>query len=225
MTKYHYNIEQRTEEWFALRNLKMTASNASIVVTAGKGLTTYCRQLFLESILPNNRETFISADMERGILLEPDARNLYQEITSQTVDLVAFVEHSKYVGCSPDGLIGKDGGLEIKCAGDKVHLGYILDGEIPKDYYNQVQMCLLITKRKWWDLAFYNPNFPNNPMIINRILPDLEVHDKLKKGFKEGEKIIKEVQKKFLHKNKKITCTKKKIKKSKQLQNGLSEVL
>lgn len=202
MTKYHYNIEQRSPEWYALRELRMTASNASIIISAGKGLQTYCRQLFLESILPMNRETFISADMERGILLEPDAREYYEKTTGQTVDLVAFVEGTKYSGCSPDGLIGKDGGLECKCPNDKTYLNYLLDetGDIsclPKEYYNQVQMCLMITKRKWWDLAFYNPNFTNNPLIVHRIYPDLEIYDKLKKGLKEGEKIIKQINKKY----------------------------
>ena len=122
------------------------------------------------------------------------------------------MEGTKYSGCSPDGLIGKDGGLECKCPNDKTYLSYLLDetGDIsclPKEYYNQVQMCLMITKRKWWDLAFYNPNFTNNPMIIHRILPDKEVFAKLRKGIKDGEKIIKEVQKKFLHTNKKYAKT------------------
>jgi putative phage-type endonuclease len=193
---YHFNVEQRTDAWFKLRELHLTASNASTIISSGKGLETYCRQLVLEKMLPSNREVYLSVDMERGILLEPEAREEYEKQTKQNVNLVTFVEMGKYIGCSPDGLIDKDGGLELKCPNDKTYMNYLLDNEIPKDYYNQCQMGLYITGRQWWDLALYNPNFKKK-MIIHRILPDKEVFEKLQKGLTLGTLIIKNLIKRL----------------------------
>ena len=96
---------------------------------------------------------------------------------------------NKYVGCSPDGLISKDGGIEIKCPSDYTYLGLISkkDLVVNSNYEWQIQMCLLITGRKWWDYVVYNPNYKKD-MLIKRILPDKEKHEKLLSGFEKGEK-------------------------------------
>jgi hypothetical protein len=70
----------------------------------------------------------------------------------------------KKFACSPDGLVGEDGGLEIKCPLVATHIGYLLNGELPSDYFQQVQGCLFVTGRKWWDFMSYSPGL--KPFII-----------------------------------------------------------
>jgi hypothetical protein len=99
--------------------------------------------------------------MERGILLEPEARAAYEAESGLLVDTVGFIVHDELMtGASPDGLIGEDGGIEIKCPGAAAHLDY-LRGEIPSDYKLQVIHSLWLTGRQWWDFASYSPDFPD----------------------------------------------------------------
>jgi putative phage-type endonuclease len=191
-----YNLEQGTEEWFNVRAGHLTASNAQAISANGKGLESYVYQLLAEKY-SNNRDQYTNSDIARGNELEPLARMTY-EIEREKVEEVGFIELDKYVGCSPDGLIGKDGGLEIKCVNDVNFFKLIVSGEksIETKYLWQCQMCLLITKRKFWDLAFYNPNFDRN-LLIFRQKPDKAKQEKLKAGIKKGIELIKELTKKY----------------------------
>lgn len=193
--KIYQNIEQRSEEWYKVRELHLTASNASTIIANGKGLETLCRQKVLEYILPENREGFVSNDMERGILLEPVARKFYEEVTKDKVEEVGFVELSEHIGASPDGMIPeKKKGLEIKCPNDKTFLNYLLDGGYPKDYYNQCQMNMYVSGYDSWDLMFFNPNFKSG-MMVYTINKDEETFQKLEEGLASGELIIKNILK------------------------------
>jgi hypothetical protein len=184
-----HDVEQGTPEWFLARDLKMTASEAKTIATGGKGLMTYCRRLVLEHILPNNRQTLTTPDMDRGHLLEPEARKWYSSVMDREVRTVGFIEKDKYTGCSPDGLIGEDGGLEIKSPSDKTFLDYVVDGGYNPDYYWQCQMSMLVTGRKWWDLVLYNPNY-KQVAIIERIKADKKAFADLKQGLAKGKKEI-----------------------------------
>lgn len=191
-----HQCEQRTEEWFAVRAGKMTASNAQAIAANGKGLETYIYSLLAEKF-SKNKESYTNDDIERGVELEEYARMTY-EIEREKVSLVGFIERNEYSGCSPDGLVGKDGGVEIKCPNDTNFFKMLVLGEtgIETKYVWQVQMCLLITGRKWWDIVFYNQNFEKN-LIIIRIYPDKKKQEKLLSGLDSGEKLIREMTEKY----------------------------
>lgn len=180
------NVEQGTEEWFDLRKGRLTASNAQTIATNGKGLETYLYTILAEKY-SNHREDYTNPDIERGKELEATARMTYELERNVEVEQVALVEQDAFVSCSPDGLIGKDGGLEIKCVNDVNFMKIKLDGEarIDKKYYWQCQMCLLITGRKWWDLAIYNPNFDDS-LLVFRQTPNPADQSKLINGLNAG---------------------------------------
>lgn len=189
------NCEQGTPEWFKARDEKMTASHATAIGNSGKGLDTYIKKMMSEHYSSKEKEQYTNKDLERGNELEPLARQVYELETGNTVEQVGFIEYSKYVGCSPDGLID-DGGIEIKCPDDSEYFEYLLEGAdaIPSGYIWQMQMCMLITGKRFWDFIAYNPNFKKS-ICIFRIYPDLEKFEKLKKGFEVGETLIKVIKK------------------------------
>lgn len=191
-------LEQGSEEWLNARKGKLTASHAQAIGNNGKGLETYIMELMAEYFSSGEKEQFGNKHTDRGNELEPTARKIYEFENDATVKEVGFIEHDEYVGCSPDGLIDKDGGLEIKCIDDIKYFKYLLNGykEIDSGHFWQVQMNLLITERKWWDLAIYNPNFKKS-MCVFRILPDKEKFEALKKGFEIGIAKIKEIKSKL----------------------------
>lgn len=193
-----HKCEQRSDEWFAIRKGKMTASNAQAIGNSGKGLDTYILELMAEYYAMVPAERYTNPDIERGIELEATARGIYELERGVKIDEVGFVEGGEFFGCSPDGLIGEDGGIEIKCTNNKNHFALMLKGEsgIDSKYIWQIQMCLFITGRKWWDFVSYNPNFKNS-LIVFRIKPDNKMHKKLNDGLKNGEAQIKQILKKM----------------------------
>ena len=187
-----HDVEQGSDIWLGLRKGRMTASHAQAIGANGAGLKTYIHEVVAEYLSCGEVEQFTNKHIERGNELEPIARNIYELSTGNKVEEVGFIEHSDYVGCSPDGLIGEDGGLEIKCPADKTYLYLLLNKKIKSDYDWQIQMNLLITGREWWDYMAYNPNFKQDKVII-RVYPDKAKHEKLLDGFKEGETLIKNI--------------------------------
>jgi hypothetical protein len=123
-----HNVEQGTPEWFAIRKMKMTASEAQAIAANGKGLETYIRNLMKDSYSSAEKEHFTSKDTERGNELEPLAREIYELTTGRTVQQVGFIEYDEFVGFSPDGLVDEDGGTEIKCLNDEKHFSLMIDG-------------------------------------------------------------------------------------------------
>jgi putative phage-type endonuclease len=194
--KIHDKLEQGTQEWLDVRKLKMTASNARAIGNNGKGLETYIYELVADYYSTGEKEQYTNEHIERGNELEPIARSVYELETGRKVDEVGFIAVGEYSGCSPDGLIEKDGGLEIKCVDDKKYFKMLIDDTDIKDYDWQIQMCLLVSGREWWDLVIYNPNFNKN-MIIKRIPPDPVKQEKLKIGLAKGEKMIEELIDKY----------------------------
>lgn len=196
-----YSIEecpQQSEAWFNVRKLKLTASEAQAIGNNGKGLESYVTRLMAEYLSSAPSEHFTSKDTERGNELEPFAREMYELERGVTVEQVGFIEMNKYVGGSPDGLVGEDGGTEIKCQNDLKHYQLLLKGEkeIDSSYIWQAHMNLLITRRLWWDLIFYNPNFKQS-LIIFRIEPEVEKEKALEEGIKTGTQMIKSQLKQF----------------------------
>lgn len=194
------NIEQGTDEWFELRRGRLTASNAQTIAANGKGLETYIYQILAEKY-SNHRDDYTNPDIERGRELEDSARMTYT-LERQEVEEVALVEMDELVSCSPDGLVGEDGGLEIKCVNDTNFMKILIGGEkqIDKKFYWQCQMCLLVTGRSWWDLAIYNQNFDKN-LLVFRQYPNQNDFAKLQAGINQGKLLLQQLEAKFLNNN------------------------
>lgn len=162
---------QRSDAWYAARLGKATGSRFADVLAGGKGLTrkAYAVQLALEIVTGKQVETFTSADMQTGTEREPIARALYEAYSGNFVDEVGFCLHDTLpCGVSPDGLIDLDGGLEIKCPKASTHAKYLTLPAEPSEYTAQIQGCMLVTGRAWWDFASYHPDFPENAQLIVR---------------------------------------------------------
>lgn len=191
-----FNFEQGGGEWFEIRKGKMTASNACKIGNCGAGLNTYVLELMAEYFSSADKEHYTNEHMERGKELEAEARLVYKIKNKVKIEEVAFIMFNEYIGCSPDGLVNKDGLIEIKCPSDKVYLGILLGDKIKSEYYWQIQMQLYITKRKWCDYMVYNPNFEVD-YVIERILPDEKYFAKLEQGFQQGSNMIEEIKRKL----------------------------
>lgn len=191
-------IEQGTEEWFNIRKEKMTASNASAIGNNGKGLETYIYNMLAETYSVAEKEQYTNDDMARGNELEAQARAIYELQNNIEVKEVGFIELDEFTGCSPDGLVGEDGGIEIKCVKDEKYFKMLVDGieKSVSDYIWQIQMSLYVSSRKWWDLVVYNPNFKKSTIIF-RLYPDLKYIDKIKIGLESGKEKIKLIKEKY----------------------------
>ncbi len=197
--KIYRELKQGTEEWLQLRRGRLTASHAQAIATAGKGLDTLCYQKVAEKLTDGQGEGYTNADMERGNELEHEARSLYEISTGNIVEEVAFVELDEMIGCSPDGLIGDDGLIEIKCKNNVNHLKSLLSGEIEKAHYWQMQMQMYVTGRKWCDYVLYNPNYSDDKrLVIKRVERSDEDIEKIKIGLEKGVKLVQEIESKLI---------------------------
>ena len=175
MPKIH-DINQGDADWLALRIGKVTASEMDNLVSPefkvrdGATPYTYLCQKVAESYSGKPLPGFTSFATEQGELLEIEARGWYAlEHTDRKVINVGFVEHdSGRCGCSPDALLGEDGGLEIKCPQATNHVRYLLDGTLPKDYAAQVHMSLYVTGRKFWRFVSYHRGYPAFVLNVER---------------------------------------------------------
>ncbi len=168
-------FEQRSPEWYAARRGVPTASEFGNIITPKKGdyaaaADTYINQLIDEVMRPDAGQAFTgNRHTERGELLEDDARELYafeRELVPQQVGFI--LNDAGTLGCSPDSLIGADGGLEIKCPDGPTHVKWVRAGGIPDEHKPQVHGSLIIG-RAWWDFLSYCPGY--EPLLV-RVTPD-----------------------------------------------------
>lgn len=186
------DAKQGSVEWLACRLGKLTASDAQCISTNGKGLETLCFEKAAELMTWRPKENYTNDDIERGHELEMSARNMYEIETGNMVTEVGFCEYSDYAGCSPDGMVGEDGLIEIKCPNDTTFVRYLYDKKVDPKYYAQMQMQLFITERQWVDYVVYNPNFENS-LVIKRIERDEDEIKQIAEGLTKGEARIKEI--------------------------------
>jgi len=196
-----HKVNQGTTEWFELRiKHPLTASKAQAISAQGAGLKTLCIEKLSEKYSSEVKEKYTNKDLERGVELEEQARAIYELQTGNTVKEVGFITDSKIsklAGVSPDGLVDKDGMVEIKCFADKKHFEMIIEGiTIEKQYMWQMQMQLLFTGREWNDFVVFNPNFPDS-ILVERVFPDSEMQDKIVAGLVMGEEIINLIENKL----------------------------
>lgn len=181
-----HNIEQRTPEWHALRAGKPTASEFSRIVTSvgepSKQAAGYAMALAAELFTGKRSDAFEGNEWtERGRELEASALRFYTFARETDIEPVGFItDDDATMGCSPDGLVGEDGMVEIKCLKAETHIKAILyhqkHGRCPPDYVQQTQGQIMIAGRQWCDLFFYHPDLP--PLIV-RQLPDAKLNEAL----------------------------------------------
>ena len=185
--------EQGSPEWLAARLGKPSASMFSKLITAtGKpssSAAAYIDQLIAERFLGKSEPFYVNDNMQRGTDLEPEARESYEFITGETVAEYGFIlDDSKEFGCSPDGLVERDGGLEIKCPAATTMVKYLRDPQsLVKAYYQQIQGCLWITDSQWWDAFAYHPEMPH---VLVRVERDEEYIAKLAEEVTKAVEII-----------------------------------
>lgn len=158
--------EQRTAEWFAARCGCLTASRAAAVLARrrdGKPTAAYeamIDTLICERVTGSCEGIGATPATQWGVDHEDEARKVYEDMTGELVDLVGFIPHPEveYLGASPDGLVGADGLIEIKCPySSQKHLARVAEGVVPEEYKPQMLVQLLCTGRRWVDFVSYDP--------------------------------------------------------------------
>ena len=164
--------EQRSPEWFEARLGRATASKfADIMATTRNGYSAkrnnYATELALERLTGIQNETFTSAPMQWGIEHEDTAALVYSLKTGNDVEATGLWVHDELMaGASPDGLVGDDGLIEIKCPNSATHLSTLVTGKVPSQYIAQVQGQMWVTGRRWCDFISYDPRMPENAQMI-----------------------------------------------------------
>lgn len=177
-----HQMDQRSEEWMRIRVGKATASRVADIVARTKSgysasRANYAAQLVCERLTGQRQETYTNAAMQWGIDVEAEARAAYCFRHDVDVEEVGFVDHPaiSLSGASPDGLIGEDGLLEIKCPQTATHIETLLNGKVPEKYVTQMQWQLACTGREWCDFVSYDPRLPEElRMFVRRIERDDE---------------------------------------------------
>jgi len=173
-------IEQGTPEWFAQRLGKVTASRVADVIAKTKtGYSTsrenYMAQLVCERLTNTVAESFTNSAMQWGTDNEPFARAAYEAQTGVMVDEVAMITHPtiEMAGASPDGLVGDDGQIEIKCPNTATHIDTLLTQKVPTKYITQMQWQMACTSRAWCDFVSFDPRMPAHlQMWVSRVNRD-----------------------------------------------------
>ena len=165
--------EQGTKAWLDAKLGVPSASNFHRILTPStmkfsKSSAGYCHELIAEQLIGAPLDDATTGFMQRGSAVEHEALSWYELQRNVDVEQVGFLlRDDGRIGCSPDGLVGDDGDLEIKVLNAKNHIGVLLDG-IGDDYRCQQQGRLLITGRRWSDLVCYHPTFPSVLIRVER---------------------------------------------------------
>ena len=160
-------MDQRTPEWFSARAGKVTASSLYKVMARtktgwGADRANYHAQLVAERLTGKPSDSFSNAAMQWGVEQEANAREAYSAHIGDSVAEIGFVDHPRLVwsGASPDGLVGFDGLVEIKCPNTATHIATLTGAEIDKKYRLQMQWQMVCTDREWCDFVSFDPRMP-----------------------------------------------------------------
>lgn len=172
----HRDIQQGTPEW---ENVRFGWFGSSIAHTwlvggpdnIGSGLLTEIYRNAAKRFLGEREENYISPAMANGTALEPVARIEYEIYTGLQVEQVGYISYGDWLGYSPDGLIGDEGLIEIKCPAGKNFLRFQDTREIPREYWAQMQWGMWLSGREWCDYVVYHPV---GGLVIERVFPDME---------------------------------------------------
>jgi hypothetical protein len=178
-----YNeLEQGSDQWLDARAGMLTASMVGKLVTPSlKVAANDTSRGVVETLVAERITGFVeyvhpNFDMQRGTDDEPYARDLYSAQYAPVTEIgFAVREDDGYkLGASPDGLVGTDGGIEIKSRKAKVHLRTILTNTVPAENMAQIQTCMLVLDRQWWDYVSYSGGWP---LHVIRVHPDQQWQD------------------------------------------------
>jgi putative phage-type endonuclease len=165
-------MEQRTDDWFAARLGKVTASRVADVIAKtktgyGAGRANYMADLVVERLTGQKASSFTNAAMEWGTEQEPNAKAAYAAKTGILVEDVGFIDHPTVAmsGASPDGF-AEDGLIEVKCPNTATHLEYVLAELPPLKYFTQMQWQMACTGRPWCDFVSYDPRLPERLQLL-----------------------------------------------------------
>lgn len=172
------DIVQGSPEWFALRCGKVTASRVADIVAktktgASTSRTNYAAELIAERLTGVANEGFTSSAMQWGTDQEPIARIAYEFMNDVDVEQVAFVIHPRIEdsGASPDGLVGSDGLVEIKCPNTATHIETLTKAVIPAKYITQMMWQMACTGRQWCDFVSFDPRLPESMQLFVKRVP------------------------------------------------------
>jgi putative phage-type endonuclease len=185
-------MEQRTEEWFAARLGKVTASRVADVlakIKSGESASrkNYKMELVVQRLTNKQGESFTNAAMEWGTEQEPFARMAYEAHTGTFVKEEGFVDHPTIegFGCSPDGIVG-EGLIEIKCPNTANHIETVLENKVPSKYIPQMQAQMACTGAKWCDFVSFDPRVPEDlQLFVVRVERDQEYIDAMEVEVKQ----------------------------------------
>ena len=197
-------IMQGSPDWFAQRCGCITASRIADMLAGGKGLTRakYAAQLAAERMTGKpSRAMFKSAAMHHGTDTEPFARMQYEMRNGVFVIESDFINHPyiPFSGMSPDGLVNDDGMVEFKCPDTHTFVEYLLSGDIPKNYQQQMMWQLCVSGREWCDFVAYDPDLPEEDGYIQiRYCPTqkekTELESEVRKFSAEVDALIKSIK-------------------------------
>lgn len=175
-------MEQGTEEWVRARLGRLTASRIADATTRtksgwGASRANLMAALVAERLTGVPQDTFTNAAMQWGSETEPQARAAYEFYRDCTVEQVGFIEHPTIAmsGASPDGLVGTDGLLEIKCPGTAQHIETLLGEPIAEKYIKQMQWQMACTGRAWCEFASFDPRLPERLRLFVLRVPRNDV--------------------------------------------------
>lgn len=204
-------MDQRTDEWFAARLGKVTASKIADVMAKtktgyGAGRANYAAQLVTERLTGTKADSFTNAAMQWGTDCEPRARAAYEFTTGLTVVETGFVDHPAVAmsGASPDGLVGDDGLVEIKCPNSATHIATLQGGGIDRKYLLQMQWQMACTGRQWCDFASYDPRLPLEMQLhVERVARDdaliAEIEAEVTAFLTEVQSTVADLEARYLH--------------------------
>lgn len=169
--KIHREFHQKSDVWLLAKSGIVTASEMDALVTPkwkikeGDAAETLLNEKLAEWWTGRPLDSISTFAMENGNILEDEAKPYYEISYGEKVETVGLVTdetdtRAATIGCSPDGLIGEDGGLEIKCPNADTHVRYLRAGTVPEKYLAQVHFSLYVTGRKWWKFFSYRRKFP-----------------------------------------------------------------
>ena len=181
-------MQQQTEEWYQARIGRVTASRVADLMAKTKSgpsasRENYMAQLICERLTGARTEGFTSAAMMHGVDTEPQARMAYELMTGEAVVETGFTPHPTIAGfgASPDGLVGSDGLIEIKCPNSATHIETLLDGKVPSKYMIQMQVQMMCCGREWCDFVSFDPRMPGDMNFwMQRVFADPVMQENIK---------------------------------------------
>ena len=206
MNPIYINVEQGSDEWHKHRCGSLGASQVHDVLaktksgySAARGNTT--ARMAIERLTGVTQETFKNAAMQWGNDMEPRARAAYEFVTGNSVDIVGLFKYENMPGthASPDGLVGPDGCIEIKCPNSLTHIETLDSEKIDPKYLTQMQWQMFMTGRDWCDFVSYDPRCPDDlQLFIKRVDRDpkriQELCDEVQKFLGEVDQMLNRIQ-------------------------------